>query len=476
MASPMSPDLRDSEKCGSRGFRVVENPRRGAIVRPEGQKWPLVGGGGGQNDPDLPLSCSSPNGGEHGLILGGLLVEAPPPGGGGGPRPKPQSGAARAVALLPAMPTTSSPRAHVIMPLRELRPELHQCTRVSVSADLASVARTKDETVEVVGEATGKILSSEVWLKTTFDCVKSLVFLMLKSLLETIISDQLWQVFQEDFRQAAGLLRLHFHDCFVQGCDGSVLLDGSASGPSEKNAPPNLTLRPEGFAIIEDLRRRVHKACGPVVSCSDISGGPFYGIPLGRRDGLNFATTDQVLNDLPFPQAKVSDLLPFFLSRNLSITDMVALSGGHSIGLSNCSSFRDRLYPNQDPTLNQTFAAKLRAICSTNTSTNGTVLDVRTPLWFDNKYYVNLVNREGLFTSDQDLFTDARTRDIVARYADNEMLFFQQFPLSMIELGQIGVLTRTQGEIRTNCSARNKPSFVTALVTDVNDEEKATYI
>ncbi|KAK9134418.1 hypothetical protein Syun_013748 [Stephania yunnanensis] len=305
--------------------------------------------------------------------------------------------------------------------------------------------------------------------------------------LETIIRDQLWQVFQEDYRQAAGLLRLHFHDCFVQGCDGSVLLDGSASGPSEKNAPPNLTLRPEGFVIIEDLRRRVHEACGPVVSCSDIvalaardsvhlSGGPFYGIPLGRRDGLNFATTDQVLNDLPFPQAKVSDLLPFFLSRNLSITDMVALSGGHTIGLSNCSSFRDRLYPNQDPTLNQTFAAQLRAICPTNTSTKGTVLDVRTPLLFDNKYYVNLVNREGLFTSDQDLFTDARTRDIVARYADDETLFFQQFPLSMIDLGQIGVLTRMQGEIRTNCSARNKRSFVTALVTDVTEEEKATYL
>ncbi|KAK9110537.1 hypothetical protein Sjap_018597 [Stephania japonica] len=304
--------------------------------------------------------------------------------------------------------------------------------------------------------------------------------------LETIISDQLSQVFQEDFRQAAGLLRLHFHDCFVQGCDGSVLLDGSASGPSEKNAPPNLTLRPEGFAIIEDLRRRVHEACGPVVSCTDIvalaardsvylSGGPFYWIPLGRRDGLNFATTDQVLNDLPFPQAKVSDLLPFFLSRNLSITDMVALSGGHTIGLSNCSSFRDRLYPNQDPTPNQTFAAQLRAICPTNTSTNGTVLDVRTPLWFDNKYYVNLVNHEGLFTSDQDLFTDARTRDIVARYATNETLFFQQFSLSMIQLGQIGVLTGTQGEIRMNCSARNNRGFITSLVTDVDGEKKATY-
>ncbi|KAK9140550.1 hypothetical protein Scep_010231 [Stephania cephalantha] len=46
-------------------------------------------------------------------------------------------------------------------PLGELRPELHQCTRVGVSADLASVARTMDGTVEVVEEVAGKILSSE---------------------------------------------------------------------------------------------------------------------------------------------------------------------------------------------------------------------------------------------------------------------------------------------------------------------------
>ena len=49
-----------------------------------------------------------------------------------------------------------------------------------------------------------------------------------------------------------------------------MLLDGSASGPGEQEADPNLTLRKEAFDIIDDLRERVHKACGRVVSCSDI--------------------------------------------------------------------------------------------------------------------------------------------------------------------------------------------------------------
>lgn len=57
----------------------------------------------------------------------------------------------------------------------------------------------------------------------------------------------------------------------MQGCDGSVLLDGSASGPSEKDAPPNLSLRASAFKIIEKLRGRVQKQCGRIVSCADIT-------------------------------------------------------------------------------------------------------------------------------------------------------------------------------------------------------------
>ncbi|GAA0162143.1 hypothetical protein LIER_18302 [Lithospermum erythrorhizon] len=60
-------------------------------------------------------------------------------------------------------------------------------------------------------------------------------------------------------------------DMVDQGCDGSVLLDGSASGPSEKDAPPNLTLRAQAFQIINDLRSLLEFQCGRVVSCSDIT-------------------------------------------------------------------------------------------------------------------------------------------------------------------------------------------------------------
>ena len=100
--------------------------------------------------------------------------------------------------------------------------------------------------------------------------------------LETIVRSELKKIFKKDIGQAAGLLRLHFHDCFVMGCDGSVLLDGSAGGPSEKSELPNLSLRKESFKIVNDLRERVRKECGSVVSCSDI-------VAIAARDSVFFS-------------------------------------------------------------------------------------------------------------------------------------------------------------------------------------------
>lgn len=302
--------------------------------------------------------------------------------------------------------------------------------------------------------------------------------------LQFVIRDYLYQVFQNDTTQAAGLLRLHFHDCFVQGCDGSVLLDGSASGPSEKNAPPNLTLRPEAFKIINDLQALVQSYCGrPVVSCSDLValaardsvylvGGPYYDIPLGRRDGLNFATINTTLANLPAPSSNTTTLLNALATKNFTATDVVALSGGHTIGRGHCTSFTDRLYPTEDPTMDQTFAHNLKLTCPASNTTNTTNLDIRTPNLFDNKYYVDLMNRQGLFTSDQDLYTDTWTRGIVTSFAVNQTLFFEKFVIAMLKMGQLNVLTGTGGQVRTNCSARNVGSFGQWSVVDEGKQQE----
>ncbi|XP_008785855.1 peroxidase 12 [Phoenix dactylifera] len=299
--------------------------------------------------------------------------------------------------------------------------------------------------------------------------------------LELIVGNYLKNAFQKDIGLAAGLLRVHFHDCFVQGCDASVLLDGSASGPGEQQAPPNLTLRPAAFKAINELRALIDKQCGRVVSCADVaalaardsvhlSGGPNYPVPLGRRDGLNFATQQATLASLPAPFSNVTVLLSALAKLKLDSTDLVALSGGHTIGIGHCTSFDNRLFPTQDPIMDKTFANSLRRTCPAKNTVNTTVLDIRSPNTFDNKYYVDLMNRQGLFTSDQDLYTDSRTRSIVTSFAVNQALFFEKFASAMIKMGQLSVLTGTQGEIRANCSARNAGSRSGVLESLVDGE------
>ncbi|KAK7279802.1 hypothetical protein RJT34_24860 [Clitoria ternatea] len=293
---------------------------------------------------------------------------------------------------------------------------------------------------------------------------------------EKIVRNHLQKVFQQDSGQAPALLRIFFHDCFVQGCDGSILLDGS---PNEKDQPANIGIRAEALQTIEDLRSLVHKQCGRIVSCSDLvvlaareavsqSGGPKFEVPLGRKDGVTFSISGT--NNLPAPFFKTSEVLNAFAPRNFDATDVVALSGAHTFGRAHCSTFFSRI--NQtDPPIDASLAKNLSKTCPSQDSTNTAVLDVTTPNVFDNKYYVNLLNRKGLFTSDQDLFSDSRTKDIVNSFASDQKLFFDKFANAVVKLSHLDVLTGKQGEIRAKCSVPNtkKKSFVASVVEEFMD-------
>ncbi|CAN4116455.1 unnamed protein product [Withania somnifera] len=269
-------------------------------------------------------------------------------------------------------------------------------------------------------------------------------------------------------------LSWNFYDSICpNGCDGSLLLD----------APPNLTLRQQTFRIIEDLRRRVHWDCDRVVSCADItaiaarhfSGGQDYDLPLGSRDGLKFATRNEALANLPPPSFNTSLILALLVTKNFT-PDVVALSGGHIIGIGHCTSIMDRFYPNQDSFMNKTFSKNLKTTCTMSNSTNTTVLGIRSPNKFDNKYYVVLMNQQGLFTSDQDLYTDKRTRGIVTNFAFNESLFlFEEFVNFIIKMGHLNVLTGTQGEIRATCSVRNSAYHNFLVSFSVGEEKQRTW-
>ncbi|KAG7966138.1 hypothetical protein I3843_08G034700 [Carya illinoinensis] len=71
-------------------------------------------------------------------------------------------------------------------------------------------------------------------------------------------------------------------------------------------------------------------------------------------------------------------------------------------------------------------------------------MDPTTPRSFDNAYYRNLQQGKGLFTSDQVLFTDARSKATVNLFASNNDAFRRASVSAITKLGSVGVKTRNQ--------------------------------
>ncbi|GLT91706.1 hypothetical protein SLE2022_095820 [Rubroshorea leprosula] len=267
-----------------------------------------------------------------------------------------------------------------------------------------------------------------------------------------------------DPRNAALIVRLHFHDCFVQGCDGSVLLDDTIDLKGEKTAAGNVNSL-TGFTLIDRIKNKLESECPGIVSCADILtiaardavllvGGPDWDVPLGRKDSR---TASYALSDLNLPSASegLLSILSKFIYQGLSVTDTVALLGAHTIGMARCVNFRARIYGDFETT-SETYLSNLKSICpAIGGDNNIAAMDNVTPNLFDNSFYWTLLRGEGLLNSDQEMYSSVfgvETRMLVKKYAEDPIAFFQQFSDSMVKMGNI---TNTDnfvtGEVRRNC-------------------------
>ncbi|XP_062221288.1 peroxidase 3-like [Phragmites australis] len=297
---------------------------------------------------------------------------------------------------------------------------------------------------------------------------------------ERIVGDYVRQHVRRVPTVAAALLRLHFHDCFVRGCDASVLLNSTGGSVAEKDAPPNLTLR--GFGFIDRVKNLVEDACPGVVSCADVLalaardavaaiGGPSWRVPTGRRDGT-VSSMEEALDEIPKPTMSFPEIADSFASKGLGVRDLVWLLGAHTIGIAHCSSFADRLYGYAgadnatDPSLDAAYAANLRERkCRAHGGGSGSgeyaddgvvEMDPGSFLTFDLGYYRAVLKHQGLFGSDASLLTDAAARaDVAGVAAGPEEVFFQVFARSMARLGAVQVKTGAEGEVRRNCAVVN---------------------
>ncbi|XP_078160007.1 peroxidase RIP1-like [Carex rostrata] len=282
--------------------------------------------------------------------------------------------------------------------------------------------------------------------------------------IKSIIDDTI----KQEARMGASLLRLHFHDCFVNGCDGSILLDDTPTIIGEKNAAPNKN-SVRGFEVIDRIKSAVNSVCqGNIVSCADIVavaardsvvalGGPSYQVQLGRRDART-ASQAAANNSIPAPNSNFSRLVSNFASHGLTMQDLVLLSGAHTLGFARCTSFRDRLY-NESCTLDASLASSLKSICplqNGNGDDNLSPLD-GTPAKFDTVYYDRLLQRKGLLHSDQQLYRgDGSGSDgFVKFYSKHTGAFWEDFGGAMLRMGALRPLTGSNGEIRMDCRKVN---------------------
>ncbi|CAN1222265.1 Peroxidase 27 [Linum grandiflorum] len=242
---------------------------------------------------------------------------------------------------------------------------------------------------------------------------------------EVIVKKVMDQVMSVAPSLSGPLLRMQFHDCFIR-----------------------LSLR--GFGVIDRVKAALEMECPGIVSCSDIlaivardvtvaTKGLRWEVETGRKDGRTSIMNEALFGLIP-PSANISFLISGFKAVGLSIKDLVVLQGSHTIGISHCSSFTNRIYNftgngGVDPTMDSEYIPKLRRKCKTASDQTTVVeMDPGSFKTFDNGYFKQVAKRRALFQSDAAIST-----------------FLKDFGDSMVKMGRIGVLTGDAGEIRKVC-------------------------
>ncbi|KAK1424117.1 hypothetical protein QVD17_19432 [Tagetes erecta] len=287
---------------------------------------------------------------------------------------------------------------------------------------------------------------------------------------ESVVADVVRDATKSNPQFPAILLRLHFHDCFVEGCDGSILIDNGST--SERGAFGHQGVN--GYDVIENAKANLERLCPGVVSCADIvamaardavalSHGPFYQVETGRKDGM---VSDINLADrMPDVKDSIHLLKQKFIEKGLNDKDLVILSAAHTIGTTACFFMEDRLYNfdqrgSSDPSINPRFLPELSSSCPKNGDINARLpMDHGSGDKFDIQILQNIRTGFAVLQSDAQLMNDPTTRGIVDSYfgvlAPLTRPFEADFVTSMVKMGRIGVRTGSNGTIRRVCKSFN---------------------
>ncbi|KAL3695117.1 hypothetical protein R1sor_008768 [Riccia sorocarpa] len=254
-----------------------------------------------------------------------------------------------------------------------------------------------------------------------------------------IVKTEVTNILQSNPNLAGGFLRLHFHDCWVNGCDGSVTIKSTADNLAEVDGNVNFQLR--AIPEIDQIKAAVEAQCPNTVSCADIVAlaardatvyacGPDWPVALGRRDS-RVSHANDADTQLPFPVLSFSGLVQNFANKGFTDREMIVLSGSHTIGHTHCNGIGPNLYnytgqdslTDTNPHLDSSFAASLK----------------------------KPVRKE----TDDELLRGPSGASTVQYLAQPGSSWLAEFSNGMTKMGQLSPLLAPDGEIRRTCQVIN---------------------
>ncbi|KAF6993611.1 hypothetical protein CFC21_010478 [Triticum aestivum] len=274
-----------------------------------------------------------------------------------------------------------------------------------------------------------------------------------------------------------GLIRLLFHDCFVNGCDGSVLLETSringTDGKTEMTSAFNGGLR--GLEVIQNIKKNLGTKYN--ITCTDaviyaareavylLSKGKIaYNVTgPGRMDGV-ISRSEDPAKFLPTPSFTFDQLKESFRNKSLSTDDVIALSGAHAIGVAH-RMFVDVNTLDTPVSYQKAVAVELSngtdviknnvrdfGAASGYMDNNKERMEAKGVL--DNSFYNAISQKMALFPSDRVLWEGAKAK--VTGYKDKADTWYIEFGNSMEKLSKLPATSDpSKIEIREVCSKTN---------------------
>ncbi|XP_030522157.1 peroxidase 21-like isoform X2 [Rhodamnia argentea] len=282
---------------------------------------------------------------------------------------------------------------------------------------------------------------------------------------EEIIKQEVAKLYDEHGNTAISWIRNLFHDCMVQSCDASLLLESKHGNGIVSEQASSRSFGMRNFKYVTKIKEALERECPATVSCADIValsardsivllGGPRIEMRSGRRDGReSYAAV--VEEFIPNHNDSMVLVLSRFESIGIDVEGTVALLGAHSVGRVHCVNLYDRLYPTVDPTLDLDYAEYLKGRCPMPDPDPKKVRyarnDKETPMVLDNMYYKHLLTHMGLLLVDQQLASYPTTAPFVEKMASDNGYFQDQFARALLTLSENNPLTGHDGEIRKDC-------------------------